>query len=193
MNPKKIGAFMQTLRKEKGLTQEQLAEQFNVSNRTVSRWETGTNMPDISLLVELAEFYSVDIREIIDGERKNENMNEDIKSVATKMADYADTEKKLLLRRVRIINTVGLIAGCISLFLNFSLLPEELFFCRMLRDVTAGFTVGTMICTLLYATGVLEKVREKANAKRVLKVIAYVGFTIIAMCLSIAAVYTWKK
>lgn len=84
---------MQTLRKEKGLTQEQLAEQFNVSNRTVSRWETGTNMPDISLIVELAEFYSVDIREIIDGERKNENMNEDIKSVAKKMADYADTRR----------------------------------------------------------------------------------------------------
>lgn len=116
MNPRKSGAFMQTLRKEKGLTQEQLAEQFNVSNRTVSRWETGTNMPDISLIVELAEFYSVDIREIIDGERKNENMNEDIKSVAKKMADYADTGKKLLLKRVRIINTIGLIAGCISMF-----------------------------------------------------------------------------
>ena len=44
----KIGKFIQELRKEKGLTQEQLAEQMGVARRTVSRWETGNNMPDIS-------------------------------------------------------------------------------------------------------------------------------------------------
>jgi len=74
MNQKNIGSFLKILRKEKNLTQEQLAEQFNVSSRTVSRWETGSNMPDLSLLVELADFYNVDIREIIDGERKSEIM-----------------------------------------------------------------------------------------------------------------------
>lgn len=47
MNQQKIGMFMKSLRKEKGLTQEQLAEVFNVSNRTVSRWENGNNMPDL--------------------------------------------------------------------------------------------------------------------------------------------------
>ena len=50
MNQIKIGMFLQELRNEKGITQEQLAEQLGVSNRTVSRWETGSNMPDISLL-----------------------------------------------------------------------------------------------------------------------------------------------
>jgi transcriptional regulator with XRE-family HTH domain len=44
MDQKKIGQFLQTLRKEKELTQEQLAEKFNVSNRTVSRWETGGSL-----------------------------------------------------------------------------------------------------------------------------------------------------
>ena len=47
MNQIKIGEFLKELRKEKGLTQEQLAEQFNVSRRSVSRWETGNNMPDL--------------------------------------------------------------------------------------------------------------------------------------------------
>ena len=75
MYQKKIGLFLKELRKEKELTQSQLAEQLNVSDRTVSRWETGTNLPDLSVLVELADFYDVDIREIIDGERKSENMN----------------------------------------------------------------------------------------------------------------------
>ena len=48
MDTKKIGRFLKMLRKEKGLTQEQLAEILSVSGRTVSRWETGTNMPDLS-------------------------------------------------------------------------------------------------------------------------------------------------
>ena len=61
MDQIKIGAFLKTLRKEKNLTQEQLAEHMGVSGRTVSRWETGNNMPDISLLVEIAEFYDVSI------------------------------------------------------------------------------------------------------------------------------------
>lgn len=59
MNQKKIGVFLKELRKEKGITQEQFAEILNVSGRTISRWETGINMPDISLLCEISEFYKV--------------------------------------------------------------------------------------------------------------------------------------
>ena len=69
MEQQKIGNFLKQLRKEKGLTQEQFAERFYISSRTVSRWETGSNMPDVDMLIELADFYEVDIREIIDGER----------------------------------------------------------------------------------------------------------------------------
>ena len=67
MDQCKIGALLKTLRKEKGLTQEGLAEKLGVSNRTVSRWETGSNMPDIGMLVELADFFEVSIPEIIRG------------------------------------------------------------------------------------------------------------------------------
>lgn len=79
MNQQKIGEFLKYLRKNKGLTQEQLAEHFCVSSRTVSRWENGNNMPDIDILIELADFYEVDIRELIDGERKSENMDKKTK------------------------------------------------------------------------------------------------------------------
>lgn len=98
MNQKNIGSFLKILRKEKNLTQEQLAEQFNVSSRTVSRWETGSNMPDLSLLVELADFYNVDIREIIDGERKSEIMNSEEKETLKLVADYAENEKGFYLK-----------------------------------------------------------------------------------------------
>ena len=61
MNQIKIGEFLKELRKEKGLTQEQLAEQFNVSRKSVSRWETGNNMPDLDTLIEMADYYEIDL------------------------------------------------------------------------------------------------------------------------------------
>ncbi len=94
MDTKKIGAFLKALRREKGLTQEQLAEILLVSGRTVSRWETGTNMPDLSILIQMAEFYGVDVKEILDGERKGENMDKELKETLTKVADYSKLEKE---------------------------------------------------------------------------------------------------
>ncbi len=70
MDAVKLGSFLRTLRKEHGLTQEQLAEKLGVTNRTVSRWETGTNMPDLDILIELSQFYQIDIKKLLNGERK---------------------------------------------------------------------------------------------------------------------------
>ena len=58
MDQIKMGAFLKELRKEKHLTQEDLAEELHVSNRTISRWETGTSLPDINMLVMLSDFFS---------------------------------------------------------------------------------------------------------------------------------------
>ena len=52
MNQVKIGRFLKELSKKKGLTQEQIAEKFHVSNRTISRWENGNNMPDLDVLMK---------------------------------------------------------------------------------------------------------------------------------------------
>ncbi|MBE7017092.1 MAG: helix-turn-helix transcriptional regulator [Ruminococcaceae bacterium] len=94
MNQIKVGIFLKELRKEKGLTQQQLAEKLNVSDGTVSRWETGSNMPDIGMLVYIADFYDVSIPEIIYGERKSENMNMETRNTAVAMAEYSHNEKK---------------------------------------------------------------------------------------------------
>ena len=77
MDLQKIGTFLKELRNGEGLTQEQLAEKLNVSRRTVSRWETGSNMPDLDLLIEMADFYHVNIRELLNGERDSEKMNKE--------------------------------------------------------------------------------------------------------------------
>ena len=92
MDQIRIGAFLKELRKEKALTQERLAERLGVSGRTVSRWETGSNMPDIGMLVELADFFAVSIPEIIAGERKSEAMDQETRETAAAMAEYSRSE-----------------------------------------------------------------------------------------------------
>ena len=74
MDQKKIGSFLKELRKEKGLTQEQLAELVYVSDRTVSRWETGSNLPSLDILIRISDYYNVELSEILDGERKSGKM-----------------------------------------------------------------------------------------------------------------------
>jgi len=92
MDQKKIGSFLRELRNEKNLSQEKLAEEFGVTSRSISRWENGNTMPDISIIIELADFYDVDIREIIHGERKSENMDKELKDTLVTVADYTNNE-----------------------------------------------------------------------------------------------------
>lgn len=69
MDQKKIGQFIAQLRREKGLTQEALGERLGVTNKTVSRWENGNYMPDVSLLPALSEELGVGVNELLSGER----------------------------------------------------------------------------------------------------------------------------
>ena len=94
MDQQKTGFFLKALRRGKGLTQEQLAERFSVSSRTVSRWETGSNLPDVGMLIDLADFYGVDVRELIDGERKHSTPDPGAKEILQEVAEYAANEQR---------------------------------------------------------------------------------------------------
>ena len=119
----KTGRFLQELRKEKRLTQEQIAEQMGVARRTVSRWETGSNMPDLDILLELSDLYEVDLQEILSGERKSEQMNQELKETVLQVADYSNEEKTRLLHRMHWLFMAGL-AGFV-MFLVITLLGLE--------------------------------------------------------------------
>jgi len=78
MNAELCGLFIQKLRKERNMTQSELADLLQVTNRAVSRWETGEGFPDVTLLPKLSDIFNVTIDEILKGTRKNE-MNESSK------------------------------------------------------------------------------------------------------------------
>ena len=78
MDVQKIGGFLKELRKQNNMTQEQLGERIGVTNKTVSRWETGRNLPELDILIEMADYYEVELRELLNGERKSEGMNKEL-------------------------------------------------------------------------------------------------------------------
>ena len=180
MDQKKTGYFFKILRSEKQLTQEQLAERFNVSSRTVSRWETGSNMPDISVLLELADFYEVDIREIIDGERKSEKMNEELKETVMKVTDYADANNARILKRVRIIGITGVIAMVIAMIMETCGVAVSPIW-EMVKQDLYGWTLGTLIANVLYTTGWLKHMSEKKDVRKKMLISGAVCAAIVIM------------
>ena len=139
MDTKKIGAFLKQCRKEKNLTQEQLAEVLGVSARTVSRWETGTNMPDLSILVELAEYYEVEMKELLDGER-SQTMNKEMKETLDRVADYENWVKQKALK-----------AGNLA-FASMFLISVGAIIIQLLLTVNLRFVLGETLIALVGGT-----------------------------------------
>lgn len=89
----KIGRFIASLRKEQGMTQEQLAERLGVTQKSVSRWETGKNMPDLSLLKPLSAQLNISVSELLDGE-KSQKAEEISDEAIDRIIDYSIKSKR---------------------------------------------------------------------------------------------------
>ena len=165
MEQKKVGGFLKELRKERNMTQQQLAEQLNVSTRTVSRWETGTNMPDISVLVELAEFYDVSIPEIIDGERKSGKM-EEIKETALKLSDYAEAVNEKIKGRLFWLTIAALIGMIAFMVIEIAGLdtPDSIY--EKIASAGLGLDFGMLIVIAMYLSGILGKIKARCQMRK---------------------------
>lgn len=184
MNQQKVGGFLKKLRKEKQITQEQFAEQLNVSGRTVSRWETGNNMPEISLLVEIAEFYDVSIPEIINAERKSEKMKEESKEVAMSLSDYALKEKESLLKSIRVQSIFGVVALAVYFVIDIAGAAIPYAWVRLLSNYCHTLIFLTPVMILLYTTGLLKTTEKRkfqsTVPKSILILLAIVAATVIS-------------
>lgn len=168
MDQEKIGKFLKELRNQKKITQEQLAEQFNVSRRTVSRWETGSNMPDISVLIDLAEYYEVSIQEIINGERKSEKMNEEVRETALKLSEYAEQIDTRNRGKYFGLTIAALIGVFVFIFIEATGLdtPDSVY--EEIASAAIGLTLGILIILATYLSGLLGKVKaeKKLNVNK---------------------------
>ena len=183
MDQIKIGTLLKELRKEHNLTQEQIADKFGVSQRSVSRWENGNTMPDISILIELADFYDVDLREILKGERKAENMDPDLKETLVLVSDYTNEEKKKILRSIIIkIGVTALAFVLLGIIVFFRLESNWWWHQTAELCLILGITYQVFnVCELLQLTG---KVGKKDQGKCIaITIIVFMALNVLTILL----------
>jgi len=118
MDPKKTGELIAAVRKEKGWSQTELAERLGVTNKAVSRWETGRGYPDVELLPLIARELGITISELLEGEREPEQP--EVEEQMVFLCETTGREKKRIVLIAAITAAVLLIVGCFGVYLYFA-------------------------------------------------------------------------
>ena len=175
MDQQKIGTFLKQLRQERQLTQENLAEIMCVTNRSVSRWENGVNLPDLPTLIQLADFYGVELRELLDGERKPDAMNTpETKNVteetARKVADYSNDMLEKATRRIHYMYLTSVATVLIYLVMDHFDFSSPLL--QAIQGACLGIGLGMLVVGAVFTSkrgnGALffkAHLRERSNQK----------------------------
>ena len=157
MDQVKIGHFLKELRQEKGMTQEALAARLGVSNRTVSRWENGVNMPDFDLMRELGSCFQVGVEELLDGARR-ESVSPGAEEALRKAAEYSAKEKSAFAKYLNkmFLFSIGAMLAYLAL-VSFDV-PDTgpLWF---LFWFLLGIYLGALILVALYTSGHMSRFR----------------------------------
>ena len=149
MDMVKMGSFLAELRKEHKLTQAELGEKLGVTNKTVSRWETGTYMPPVEMLEELSRLYGLTINEILSGrkltaeefkEMAESNIRETLKASTFELKDKQKFFKKKW-RKEHISTIIICSAAWIVLMTALIIQGAEIYLCG---------TIGSMLAILYY-------------------------------------------
>ena len=149
MNQMATGKFISQKRKEKSLTQEQLAEKLGVSNKTVSKWETGKCMPDYSVVKTLCDELEITVAELMDGEKSEE------KSVRTydeeQIMDLLKKTQNLEKQKELLYGTLLIVVGIAVQALSHTLGGSNV------KDFFSGLLLGISIAEMLVGIYVVGK------------------------------------
>lgn len=185
MARKSIGQFISALRKANGMTQKQLAEKLNVSDKAVSRWERDESAPDLSLIPVIAEIFGVTSDEILRGERKNPDSEDFVPQNNAKTEKQIeriinDTRTKFTIRSIIAVG-IGFIGLLAAMICNFGFYRAGLGFL-----IGCVFYVAALICEVLFVILNINSFKtsefddEKLNEyKKVLFKTAFYTFAII--------------
>ena len=153
MDQIKIGRFIATRRKEVGLTQLELAEKLNISDRALSKWETGKSLPDASIMIELCEILGIGINELFYGEMIN--MNENDKKydeiILAMKKEQEDSTKRLLSMEIVIGVLISIVFFALIFIASFVEMEEWL----RITLIMTGFI--PFIIMILFAMRIEQK------------------------------------
>ncbi|MBQ7891315.1 MAG: helix-turn-helix transcriptional regulator [Erysipelotrichaceae bacterium] len=125
MDQIKIGKFITECRKKKNLTQAQLAENLNITDRAISKWETGKSMPDFDIMLKLCEILEISVNELLCGEMINmEQKDEQLNELIFQMAKNEERYHKRLRHSAYVIIATSMVALVCLITLISLLIPE---------------------------------------------------------------------
>lgn len=116
MDNEKFGNFIKELRKEKGITQKELGEKLNITDKAISKWERGLSFPDITMLNILAEFFEIDVSELLNGEKGIKKDIDTEKAIDEAIEKYKNLEEKRKIKIKKIKKTTGILSFIILIF-----------------------------------------------------------------------------
>ena len=155
MDQVKIGKFIAECRKSKGLTQMQLAEKFNITDRAVSKWENGKSMPDSSIMLELCDALGISVNDLLSGEVvAMENYNKEMEKQLLEMIQQKQEAEKRLLKLEIILGIIAVLP-LIAAVIIASIVPME--------EWKGSLLVGLSLLPLLIATPFALKIEQKAG------------------------------
>ena len=125
MDQIKIGKFIAECRKKNNLTQMQLAEKLNITDRAISKWENGKTMPDSSIMLDLCKELKISVNELLSGEMINmESKNEKQEQILLDMAKQIEQKNRIIWTSMWVIMGVSMIALFVGLFIAAFMIPE---------------------------------------------------------------------
>lgn len=150
MNQIKIGKFIAACRKKAGMTQSQLAEKFNISDRAVSKWETGKSIPDSSIMLELCEILGITVNELLKGEKV---FMEDYAKVAEanllKLKKLEENRSKMLLQMEIIIGIISTASFILLIFVAMAALDSIKYQAGLIITAVILFLTGIFSCLFI--------------------------------------------
>lgn len=155
INQIKTGQFIAENRKNLNLTQKQLAEQIGVTDKTVSKWETGNRFPDAALLMDLCRILQVDVNELLKGERvQPEDYNQNANDNLVELVGEINVIKQE--RKGRLVGTVlGTALTACAILMLMTRFTEEAGLSYLLDIPTLLFLIG-IVCLILAVTGCIH-------------------------------------
>ena len=150
MNQEKIGKFIAKCRKEKNMTQEQLGEKLRISDRAVSKWERGLNLPDASLMLELCNILDISVNELLTGDIiENNNYMEKAEENLVELRKREEMSNKKLLNLEWVIGVTSSVSFITLIFV--ASIPE------IDNMLVRGIIIS--IACLLFAVGVISAMK----------------------------------
>lgn len=176
MNLNKIANFIKLKRKELGITQEELAEKLFVTEKAISRWETGRGTPDISLLLPLSKELNIDVSELLNGKenKKSDNSVEQlIKYNEITKANKYNFQFKLTI----IFYILSILLFLFYLRFEYDSNIEVNYFTRLLIMVVASIFI--IIGNKIYSNNYVEKLEDKKKVSKFSHVIVFIYYVIL--------------